>query len=160
MVSLHATASCPSGMRVHKPITHSKIASPFVYKSVPAKSLPPYGKILTERLARPGQWPQYWGTSPDGSSVSIFVVVGTRAWRVANSWIKKRLLVISPPGEDPALFDWSLLASHEPVLMYCAGPVRLAEMDCLAAAVLRDGAFKLQVIGQDGLRYLATRDAL
>lgn len=119
------------------------------------RRLPPYGKLLAKQLSDPPNWKQYWGTSADGNSVSLFVVIGPEAWEIAKFWKEKRLFLIAPPGEDHASLNWSHLAGHDPVLIYQAGSVSSAELDNLAAAVLRDGACRILVLEHDGLLYIA-----
>lgn len=121
---------------------------------------PPYGRLLTERLRDPQGWHRWWGTAPDGRHVSIWVLVGPSAWETARAWIDTRLLAVAPPTENPGLFDWHMLAGHPPVVVWSCGIVSQDELDCLAAALIRDGVERLVVLRLDAsTRYLSERTA-
>ena len=121
---------------------------------------PPYGRLLAKRLRDPYGWHRWWGTAPDGRQVSLSVLVGASAWKIACAWVGKRLLVVAPPREDPGLFDWHMLAGHPPVLVWPCGTVSRDMLDCLAAALIRDGVKRLIVLRPDApTRYLSERAA-
>ena len=109
-------AFCSSSRPAHNKITNFSRASSHGYRQISRRTLPPYGRILRERLAEPRSWQRYWGTAADGSAVSLFVIVGHDAWEVAKYWRESRLFTVAPPAEDPNVMDWTLLAGHDPVL--------------------------------------------
>ncbi|RME85093.1 MAG: hypothetical protein D6775_03770 [Caldilineae bacterium] len=74
--------------------------------------------------------------------MTVWVTCGPDAWYQARRWAAEtppRLFLVCPPGEDPARFDWRILADHSPVLISAAGPVSRTDIEFLAAAILRDG---------------------
>lgn len=105
---------------------------------------PPYSARLSAILANPDEWKHLSGTSANGEHLTIWVLAGSEGWDVAREWNGPLPVpaawVLAPPGEDPAGYDWSALASHPSVLMYSCGDLRQVEEAALAAAILRDGA--------------------
>jgi len=115
---------------------------------------PPYGRRLKALLADRGAWPKYSGTSPDGQHLTIRVVAGSDAWRIAHAWRPLRPpvpFVLAPPGEDPAGFDWRVLAGdYCPLTMlWIAGKLPLGDERALVIAILRAGAEGVLVIAPD-----------
>lgn len=115
---------------------------------------PPYAARLAAILARPETWPEWSGTSPDRAHLTLWVLAGPDAWEVAGIWLGTRALyVIAPPGEEPARFDWRVLAGHPPVLVHPCGALAQAEVADLVGALLRDGAGRVLVLsGGDATR--------
>lgn len=126
---------------------------------------PPYGRVLAERLSDPHTWPRYWGTSPDGQHVSLWVLTGQGAWSTARSWLAdrplaRRLFLISPPDTDPAEYDWSILTGHPPILVCTCGRNDPARLERLCCALLRDGCKRVLVPASAGLvRYVVHEEA-
>lgn len=118
--------------------------------SVPAsrtRRRPPYGARLAEVLARPETWPEWSGTSPDRAHLTLWVLAGTDAWQFAGVWLATRALyVVAPPGEDPAGYDWRVVAGHPPVLVHPCGDLTQAEVAALVGALVRDGAERVLVL--------------
>jgi len=116
---------------------------------------PPYSGRLRAVLAEPATWSDYWGTSPDGKHLSIWILAGPEAWTVARQWADtQRLFLVAPPGADAARFDWRLCAGHPPLLLRLCGSVTEDELLPLVAALVRDGARR--VLRTDtGRRFLA-----
>lgn len=124
--------------------------SPAVSCTVPHRCLPPYGRKLRARLANRAHWARWYGTSPDGKAVSVHVVAGAAAWDWARGESDRRLLVVAPHSEDPARFDWSALAGHDPVLLVHAGALADEDAQRLVTALMHDGTRRVLAIG--GLR--------
>lgn len=118
-----------------------------------ARKLPPYAHdILAVRQA--GTLRGRWGTSSDGRAPSLFLCVGSDAWRVARQWAGHRLVTLMPPSEDPAGFDWRCLAGADPVLLWRCGIVDGDILAALLQAVMRDGTDRVLDL-VTGNRYVA-----
>ncbi len=101
---------------------------------------PPYHRRMAALLANQDRWGRYAGSTQD--AVTVWVATGPNAWDQAKRWAAEtppRLFLLCPPGEDPTAFDWSILSDHPPVLISAAGPTPRADIEALAAAILRDG---------------------
>lgn len=108
---------------------------------------PPYGARLAAVLARPETWPEWSGTSSDRAHLTLWVLAGPDAWRIAGVWLATRALyVVAPPGEDPAGYDWRVVAGHPPVLVHPCGDLTQAEFAALVGALVRDGAERVLVL--------------
>ncbi len=119
---------------------------------------PPYSAYLCAALRHPEKWPQYAGTAPDGSSVSIFLTVGSKAWKRARDLENSHLFVVLPPGDDPLLYDWRSLAGHDPIVAIVEGePPSEKEFYNLASALIRDGVKRFTRPGKGGrcIRHLS-----
>jgi hypothetical protein len=135
------------GLQQQRPIYTPTAGRPYS-----GRRLPPYGLALREVLNNPASWPGRPGTSADGSAVTVWVLAGADCWNVAELWAHPReakppLFVLSPPGEDPALFDWSALRGHPPTLLRPCPDLSQVEVAALVAALLRDGAGRALVLG-------------
>ncbi len=100
--------------------------------------LPPYLKRHAGRLR----------TDPNAP---VWIAIGAGAWQ----WARDRghlVAIVCPPDEDPAGFDWSLCARHDPVLMMPVGAVGGDQIRALIGALFRDGTGR--VLASDGTRYL------
>lgn len=104
-----------------------------------ARRLPPYARELGARLRVPASFKDYVGTSADGRHPTIWLGVGPNAWDWARKNQGLRLLSLLPPGDDPAAYDWRLLAGHNPVFIVSCGDVTDGEVRALVAAIMRDG---------------------
>lgn len=118
-----------------------------------ARRLPPYARYLRDVLAAPATWPRYRGTSADGQHCTIWIAIGADAWAWARDR-EHRLLLVCPPGDNPARYDWSLLAGgqHDPILVMPCGPVDDAEIAALIGALTRDGVERVLYLADDGSR--------
>ena len=108
------------------------------FPGVVQRRLPPYLKR------------QSW--KPRGT---IWVVVGSGAWAFARDRVDEHHLgvfTLLPPGEDPATFDWRLLAGHDPILLVQAGAIDGDQVRQLAHAILMDGTER--ILTEDGGRYV------
>lgn len=107
------------------------------------KQQPPYSGIMRTALAHPETLRQFAGTSAYGSAFSVYLVVGSEAWRKAKSMVGSHFFVMLPPDapdDDPKQYDWSLLAGHDPIIAIVAGdPLSNEQYKDLAAALMRDG---------------------
>lgn len=137
--------------------------------------MPPYSKLLARQLADPSSWRRYWGTSADGKHVSVWVITGPEAWRVAKdghanihrsslgsgrAWEGNTLFLLLPPGQDPYAYDWRQLAIGEPILVAQAGNVSQTDIATLADALLRDGVGSVLADSPGGpIRYSTQRRA-
>lgn len=117
----------------------------------------PYARQLREILKRPASWPAYWGTSPDGRALTVWVLAGPDAWAAARSrWKAGRICLVSPPDDDPAALDWTALQRLDPVLVQPCGPVGGDELQRLVLALVRDGVRHVLFLGANGaVRYSA-----
>lgn len=102
--------------------------------------LPPYLKRHADRLR-------------NDPSVSVWIAIGVGAW----SWVRERqrthIATLCPPSDDPATFDWSLCAGHDPVLLQLAGATEGEQVRALIEALMRGGVNR--VLASTGLRYCA-----
>lgn len=104
-----------------------------------ARSLPPFGRELRAWL-RADPKPKRWGCN--GANATVAVAIGSGAWSWAREWHKAaipRLVLVVPPGECPALFDWRDCAGSDPILVAQCGEVQDGEIDRLVRALMRDG---------------------
>lgn len=116
---------------------------------------PPYGTRLRAVLAQPSTWPWYIGTSANGQGLTLNVLTGSDAWRLAGQWTEQpRLYVLAPIGDDPARFDWRLLAGHDPVLLHIIGQVDGDHIRRLVPAILGDGTRRVLRM-DNGVMYIA-----
>lgn len=100
---------------------------------------PPYGRKLNDRFA--SDWKP--------ANKTIFVPVGSDAWRVARRWDSEsghRALLCLPPDGDPLTFDWGVVAGLDYVV-FVAGDVTEDVLDRLAAHLLRAGAGRVVACG-------------
>jgi hypothetical protein len=117
---------------------------------------PPYADRWDALLAdgRP-----IWGSSEQG--LTGWLLAGTDAWNLARSWANsRRLFLCCPPDADPQGLDWRQLAQASPPVLLLGPELTLAQLDRVAAAVLRDGTARLfwpylRPGGVFGLRYIA-----
>jgi len=120
------------------------------------KRLPPFGRHLHDVLAAPETWPRYAGTSPDGQHLTIWISIGPDSWAWARERQGRFLVLVVPPGDDPSVYDWSLLAggAHDPILIVRAGDVSPQVIRALAEALILDGVGRvLETVTGD--RYMA-----
>lgn len=88
-----------------------------------------------------------------------YIIAGSRAWQKAKEIENTHRFVMLPPGDDPAQYDWSLLAGHDPIVTLVAGdPLTKDEYDALATALMRDGVQRFLCPAGDGcaVRYLSS----
>jgi hypothetical protein len=102
---------------------------------------PPFGRELRDRLQ--GDLVRWWGASPDGKAAPVFLLCGAEAWRVAREWEPRRLLVLMPPAEDPATYDWSILRGHDPVLLCRCGRTEGDGVVMLLKAIMAAGVLRV-----------------
>ena len=102
--------------------------------------LPPYLKRHADRLRT-------------DRNASVWVAIGAGAWQ----WARDRghlVAIVCPFGEDPAGFDWSLCAGHNPVLLMPVGAVGGDQVKALIGALFRDGVERVLTPGKnEGLLY-------
>ena len=111
----------------------------------------PYHKRLETILRNPANWPRYQGTSPNGSSLSIYVFGGSQAWPAGKEAADSRLLfLVANPDQDPSLYDWSILAGHEPIPVIPKGHLPKYMAEAIAAALIEDGVEGVLIPNGDG----------
>ena len=116
------------------------------------RRLPPYAHALRVALSQPAGWLRVMGTSADGQHPTLWVLAGAGAWDLAREWKDlRRLFLVLPPGENPAGFNWSVLAGHDPVILKVAGDLAGAEVQALVLALMRDGVQRVLLAGEGGL---------
>jgi len=113
----------------------------------PQRRLPPYSHELAARLRQPKNFSRYAGTSANGRNPQLWCGIGPRVWDWAQRFFDRRLLTLLPPGDDPEIFDWRLLAGNDPLFVVACGPVEQSEIRALVAAMMRDGTKKILVGG-------------
>ena len=114
--------------------------------------VPPYGRVLAQHLANRSSWPRWAGTSPDGQHVTIWVAAGDKgAWSWATEQIEHRLLLVAPLDRDPAIFNWSVLCDHAPVIVVSFDDPPHEFLERLAVAILRDGCVRVLIGLSNGL---------
>lgn len=87
---------------------------------------PPYLRKHAERLrANP--------------SATIWVAIGSDAWRWSRERVRTHHVIVVPPGDDPGEYDWRLCAQHDPVLLRRAGTADGDHVRALVEALIRDG---------------------
>lgn len=119
-------------------------------------NLAPYGRhVLAAR--RSGELCGFVGTSRDGLTPTIWLLVGINAWTVARRWSRDRLIVVAPCDEDAATFDWSCIGGADPVLLVRCGDVDGRYLERALAAVFRDGVDRILDL-DTGVRYVAQRE--
>lgn len=108
-----------------------------------ARKLPPYGRELRAWLAADPK-PKRWGCN--GAAASITITIGSGAWSWARDWHDQRLVLVVPPGESAANFDWRDCAGHDPILVAECGDVQDGELDRLVRALMRDGVERVLML--------------
>lgn len=117
-----------------------------------SRPAPPYAREIAAALAS-GNLCNCWGTSGDGKHPTLWLLVGSLAWRQARTWHGTRLVTLLPPDNDPESLDWAVLAGHDPVMLLRCGDVAGDIIRRLLAAVMRDGTLRvLDVL--TGTRYV------
>lgn len=94
--------------------------------------LPPFGKRLRERLS--SGWRPANGT--------ILIAAGVHAWDWAHWWeagVSRRGFLCLPPSDDPASFDWCIVAGFD-VALFIFGEISQGTPDRLAVLLLAAGA--------------------
>jgi hypothetical protein len=119
-------------------------------------SLPPYGRILNQRLSDHSNWPRWAGTSPDGLHPSIWIVAGGRnAWQWAANQVEHRLLALAPVDRDPTEFDWSALRHHAPSIILPLDHTSGEFIERLAVAIISAGCERILVeLSGELMRYV------
>ncbi len=75
------------------------------------------------------------------------VTAGPDAWAIARDYLAVGApILVAPPGDDPAGYDWQLLRGHPPVLLRLCGDLGSAEVGRLAAAILHDAGGRVLVL--------------
>jgi len=119
---------------------------------------PPYSIPLRDALDTPCDWHRYAGTSADGLSVSIFIIVGSQSWMKAKAIERSHLFLLMPPDKSPFSYTWEMLKGHDPIIAIIAGDSPGNEyFTALATALLRDGVLRFLRPGGNGraIRYLS-----
>ncbi len=114
---------------------------------------PPYARELAAALAA-GRHQGRVGASIDGTAATLWVVAGSDAWAAAAAHRDRALLLVAPPGEDPAAYDWAQLVGHDPIVIHRAGDIDGAAVHALAAAMMVDGV-DVVLDPATGARYVA-----
>jgi len=107
----------------------------------------PFSRTLAAILADPSKWPLCVGTSPSGRRLQVWVFAGSEAWEFSKSRHDRYAMVLVPPGEPAAGFDFSLLANCTPpiLLQHCGSLSSDAESQ-IARAIIRDGGRRVLAI--------------
>lgn len=119
--------------------------------SATSRRLPPFGRELATRLADRPTWSRWKGTSADGNHLTIWVYCGADAWVLARARNADRLMLIVPPGEDPANYDWRLLRGHDPIVLRSCGQTDGAVIKAVILALMRDGVKRVIHGGRNGI---------
>lgn len=94
---------------------------------------------------------------------TAWLAAGRDAWDQAQCWADtRRLFLVVPPYEDPAEFDWRQLRAVPPPALLLGRDLTIAQLDRIAAAVLRDGCERIfwpymRPDGVFGFRYVPDR---
>lgn len=128
------------------------------YQNNSWRKSPPYSTPLRDALGIPGDWHRYAGTSADGSSVSIFIIVGPQSWMKAKAIARSHLFLLMPPGKSPFNYNWEILQGHDPIIAIIAGESPGNNFfTALATALVRDGVQRFLRPGKNGraIRHLS-----
>lgn len=117
------------------------------------RRLPPYGRHILH-VRRRGNLRGFVGTSASGRYCTVWLLVGSDAWDLAQYWRATRLIIVAPTNADPRAFDWSPLAAADPVLLVRVGSIDGAHLERVLAAVMRDGVQRVFDL-YTGDRYIA-----
>ncbi len=115
------------------------------------RPLPPFGRILQQRIADRSNWHRWWGCTATG--LSVFVVTGVGAWNWARWRLPTRLVLVAPPGTDPEAYDWRLLAGHDPILLMAAGQTDGEHVRRLVIALMGAGISRVLDLRGGGTLY-------
>jgi len=100
--------------------------------------------VLNNALNNPELWHKYAGTASDGSDVSVFLIVGSLAWKKSEEIEHSHLFLMMPFGISPLKYCWNILSGHDPIIIIIAGE-RPNEyfFKQLSFALIRDGVQRL-----------------
>lgn len=104
------------------------------------RRLPPYLHRHAERLRT-------------DASATVWIAIGSGAWRWAQERMRSHIVIVVPPGDDPIGYDWTACSGHDPILLYRAGPADGDQVRTLVEAVIRDGTDRV-LDNQDGALYI------
>jgi hypothetical protein len=111
---------------------------------------PPFAHKVAAALSA-GELAKLAFSSPNGRHISPVVACGSTAWSIGHALDAKRCLyLVCPPTDRPDIFDWRVMAGHDPILLFSED----GEHDALAAALIRDGV-KRVVCCRTGRRWVA-----
>lgn len=137
---------------------HSQTLGERYGRHIPKRT--PYARRLERVIANPATWPQYEGTSPDGTHLTLWVLTGSRAWDAARVFAaSRRLYVVAPPDEDPTGYDWRVLRGHDPIIILRFGDLDGETVRALVTAMMRDGVHRVLDLAEHAMsRYVAAEE--
>lgn len=108
------------------------------------RHLPPYAKRLSDKFAT--GWKADW-------TGTIFIAAGDQAWNLGRRWaenasVSDRAFLVLPPGTDPSIYDWRIVAGHDCVL-YDTGGLSDATAEDFAVLLIQAGANLVLVAGEE-----------
>ena len=112
--------------------------------------LPPYGKKLVSVISKPETWPQYMGTSPDGSRLTFWIAIGPAAWEWAGTRLNGFLVSVIPENANPEAFKFNFTKGHDPILVQQCGDSPAEYVKSLIYALMRDGVKRVMLMGENG----------
>ncbi len=114
------------------------------------KKLPPYGKKLMEVTGHPDRWTDFHGTSADGKHLTIWIAIGKDAWDWTRDRSKNMLIAVIPLEESPGNLNLSFVKGHDPILVNQCGHSPTDFVLCVVSTLIRDGAQRVLVFGENG----------
>lgn len=100
-----------------------------------------YHHRLHQLISDKASWSKYSGT---GDGLTIWLLVGSQAWEWASIFrdlSPARLFVMFPPDQKipPSDYDWSLIASHDPILIQPCGETDHNQVRQIVKAMMHQG---------------------
>ena len=97
----------------------------------------PFADVAIRILNNPQLLKTRSGSNADGTRGTVYILTGPTAPDMRKS-MQNHVTVILPTGANPEFFDWSFLAAHTPIQVWCDSMDNTL-VNTIWAALERDG---------------------